>query len=142
MASHTVAAAVRAWFDANWSATTVRWENETFDEPAPTDHPAAPAAWLMVEFSGRSYDQMSIGAGGGAAERWAEEGSVLVHSIVQVNAGAQVARENAQAIAEALRGLELPGGIRFRDMALGDGAPADEDGNWWGLTLRADWMRG
>lgn len=142
MSSQTLAAAVRDWFDANWTATPVRWENETFTEPTPTDYPAAPAAWLMVEFSGRSYDQMSIGSGGGAAERWAEEGAVLVHCIVQVNAGADAARQNAETIAEAFRGLQLPGGIRFRNMSIGDGGPADEDGNWWALTLRAEWMRG
>lgn len=142
MASDLIWQAVRDWVDANWTATPVSWENETFDQPAPTDHPVAPAAWLMIEVAGRSYDQMSIGAGGGSAERWAEEGAVLVHSFVQTGAGSLVARQNATSFAYLLRGLELPGGIRFRSMSIGDGGPGDENGKWWALTLRAEWIRG
>jgi hypothetical protein len=142
MSSDVVYSAVRAWFDANWTATPVAWENETFEPPVLTAYPAAPAAWLEVELIGNSYDQMSIGAGGGAAERWAEGGAVLIFGLVQAGAGSLVIRAHLTRLAEQLRGLELPGGIRFRSMAIGDGGPGDDDGNFWQLTLRADWLRG
>lgn len=142
MASDVVYSAVRTWLEANWSTTTIKWENETFTEPTPTEHPTAPAAFIMVELVGQSYDQMSIGSGTPSAERWAEEGAVLIHCLVQSGAGSLVARQNATALAVLLRGLQLPNDIRFRAMSIGDGGIGDEDGTWWALTLRAEWTRG
>lgn len=142
MSSATVYSAVRAWFDANWSATPVQWDNETFTQPAPTLHPADPAAFLVVELEGGSYRQASLGSGSPAAERWAERGAVLVYCLVQSGAGSTVARQHAETLALAWRGLELPGAIRFQAMTIGDGGPGDEDGNWFQIALRAEWLRG
>lgn len=142
MSSNTVESAVRAWVAANWTACPVTYENETFTQPEPTGNSASPATWLLIEFEGQDYQQESIGSGGGAAERWVETGAVLVHSMIETNAGAVTARSNATAFAYLLRGLQLPGDIRFRSMSIGNGGPGDEDGKWWALTLRAEWMRG
>jgi hypothetical protein len=142
MSSATVYQAIRAWFDANWSATTVQWDNETFDKPAPTLHPANPAAFLVVEIEGGSYRQASIGSGSPSAERWAERGAVLVYCLVQAGASSLVARQHAETLATSFRGLILSGDIRFQAMNIGDGGPGDEDGNWWQILLRAEWLRG
>lgn len=142
MASDTVYSAVREYLEANWSATTIKWENETFDLPTPTDYPAAPAAFLVVEFVGDSYRQASIGSGSPTTERWIETGAVMIYSVVQAGAGVLVARENAAAVAELLRGMILPGTIRIEAMSFGDSGPGDEDGSWWQLPLRVNWLRG
>ncbi len=142
MASSTVYSAVRAFLDANWSACPIKWENETFDLPVATDYPAAPATFFAVEFVGDAYRQASIGSGSPAAERWTETGAVLIYSLVQANAGTLAARQNAEAVANLLRGLTLPGAIRIESMSFGDGGPGDEDGNWWQMPLRVNWLRG
>lgn len=142
MSSATVYSAVRAWFNANWTATLVQWDNETFIRPEPTQHPTAPAAFLVVEIEGADFRQASLGSGSPAAERWVERGAVLVYCLVQSGASSLVARQHAETLALAWRGLELPGTIRFQAMTIGDGGEGDEDGNWWQIVLRAEWMRG
>jgi len=142
MASATVYSAVRSYLEANWSATPIKWENETFEIPAATDYPAAPAAFLVVEFTGDSYQQASIGSGSPTAERWIETGSVLIYSLVQANASSLVARQNADAVAALLQGMVLPGSIRLQSMSFGDGGEGDEDGLWWQIPLRVNWLRG
>lgn len=142
MASDAAFTAIRTWLDANWTATPIRWENETFDIPAITEYPAAPAAWVAVEMSGEGYHQRSFGSGAIENERWVEAGSLLIYSLQQAGSGSLVARANATAIALSLRGLALAGAIQFTGMSIGDGGPGDEDGNWWQLVLRAEWTRG
>lgn len=142
MASSTVYSTLRALLDDEWSTTTVRWENETFDVPEPTDPPATPAAWLAVELEGSSYTQRSIGSGNPTLERWVEEGTLVIYSLVQVNAGTLVARQNATAVANLLRGRTLSGDLRITDLSIGGGGPGDEDGMWWQLPVRINWQRG
>lgn len=142
MASDVLFSAFKTWLTANWSTTIIAWENEEFTQPTPTSYPTAPAAWIEVEFIGSSFDRMSIGAGVGANERWEESGSVMIHCFVQSYSGSLVARQNATSLANMMRGLELSGSIRFRDMSIGSGERGDENGKWWKLTLSADWVRG
>jgi hypothetical protein len=142
MSSATFFSAFKTWLTANWSETSISWENEQFDQPTPTAYPVAPAAWIEVEPIGSDFDRMSIGSGVAANERWQEDGSVMIHCFVQAGVGSLIARENAESIAMMLRGLELPGNIRFRNLSIGGGAAGDENGKWWKLTLSADWVRG
>jgi hypothetical protein len=142
MSSDTVYSAFRTWLEANWTATTIRWENETFLLPAPTVYPAAPAAFIAVELSGNFYRQMSLGSGTPSSERWAEAGAILVYSLVQAGASSLAARQNATAIADLARGVTLPGTIRLQGMTIGEGGPGDEDGNWWQIVLRIEFLRG
>lgn len=143
MASDLVWSAVNGYLGATWSGLPVRYENETFTRPALTaTNSATPAAWLDVVVEGDTYDQRSIGAGGGSGERWAEEGAVLVTIFVQAGVGSLYARQKLTALADGLRGLSLTGNIRFQSLSIGDGGPGFDDGDWWGLTLRAHWLRG
>lgn len=136
MASQTARAAIRAWLAANWSAVPVVHENESFLDAEP------PAAWIMVEMSGRFYEQASIGSGSPAAERWVESGALYAHVMVPVGTGDATAATHAEALADLLRGAEPGSSIRFRGMSIGDGTVADEAGKWFRLTLRAEWERG
>lgn len=136
MSSATVFSAVRTFLDGAWNATPLAWENEAFT-PA-----ADPSAFVLVEVYGDAFEQMSIGSGSPAAERWVEEGAVLLHVMVPTGTGSLAARTHAENLAGLLRGLELPGNIRFRGMSIGLGDAGTEDGTYWRVTLRADWMRG
>jgi hypothetical protein len=142
MSSDVVFSAVRQFLAVNWTGAPLTYENETFVQPRATNFPAPPAQWVELEFVGDMYQQESIGSGDPAAERWTEGGAVLAHCFVQSGAGTLAARTTARQLADLFRGLELPDRIRFRSMSIGDGGPGDDDGNWWGLTLRADWLRG
>lgn len=136
MSSDTVYSAVRTYLEANWTATPLAWENEAFDPPSPAD------AWVMVEVSGNSYDQASIGASTRAENRWREEGMVWCHVMVPTGTGSLTARQHATALANLFRGIELPGDIEFRTLSIGLGESADDDGVWWRLSLSAEWIRG
>ncbi len=142
MASDVVYSAVRDYLDANWTSTPIKWENETFEAPAITAYPDPPAAFLVVEMAGDSYRQASIGSGAPSAERWVETGAILIYSLVQAGSSSLVARQNATSIADMLRGIILPGTIRIENMSIGDGGPGDEDGSWWQILLRVNWLRG
>lgn len=143
MASDVVWQAVHTYLGTTWSGLPVHYENETFIRPALTaTNAATPAAWLEVVVEGDTYDQRSIGSSGGAAERWVEEGALLATIFVQANVGSLYARQQLTTLANALRGLTLPNNIRFQSMAIGGGQPAIDDGAWWGLELRAHWIRG
>jgi hypothetical protein len=136
MSSDTVYSAVRDFLTDNWTATAIAWENEPFEKPEP------PAPWIMVEVSGDAYDQASIGAGSPSANRWREEGMVWCHVFAPAGSGSLTARQHAAALADLFRGLELPGDIEFRRLSIGLGEPGDEDGNWWRISLSAEWIRG
>lgn len=142
MSSDVIITAIRNHLESNWTATTIKWENETFEFPQPTAYPDPPAAWLAVEVSGGLYQQQSIGSGNPSLERWTERGTVLVYSLVQNGAGSLVAHQNAKAVVLLFRGLVLPNNLRFQDMVIGSGGPGDDDGNWWQLLLRIEWEQG
>lgn len=136
MSSATVFAAVRTFLEAAWTATPLAWENETFVPGA------EPAPFVLVECYGDSFEQMSIGSGSPVTERWVEDGAVLLHVMVPAGTGSMQARTYAEALAALLRGLELPGNLRFRNMSIGLGDVGTEDGTYWRISLRADWTRG
>lgn len=143
MSSDVVFSAVRTYLGETWSTLPVHYENETFTPPAPgATNAATPPAWLEIILEGDTYDQRSIGGGGGSAERWAEEGAVIATIFVPANVGSLYARQKLTTLADGLRGLTLSPNIRFQQMSIGDGAIGTEDGMWWALTLRAHWLRG
>lgn len=140
MASQTARAAIRTFLDAQRSggniSASLAYENEGGDRPA--DGP-----WVFIRFQGLFYEQASIGAGAPTANRWTEDGSVMAHVRVPSGSGTTAAATIAEQIAELFRGLWLqPSNIVFDTISIGDGEMADEDGNFWQITLRAEWRRG
>lgn len=138
MSSYTVYAAIAAWFAANWSSCPVYYENAA--QLPTSDEAATLAPWMYVELIDSSYAPGSIGAGSTALERWVEMGTLNAHIFMAAGETSSTARMLAEALANALRGLELWPSIRFRDLSIGTGATAD-NGNWWGITVRANWIR-
>jgi len=140
MASQSARAAIRAFLDAARAGAQISapltYENEPSAQPADS-------AWVYVRFQGLFYDQASIGAGAPTANRWTEEGSVIFHVRVPSYSGTATAATVAEEIADVLRGAWLqPANIRFQTLSIGDGEMADEEGNFWQLTVRAEWLRG
>ncbi|MDO9712454.1 phage tail terminator-like protein [Paracraurococcus lichenis] len=136
MSSATAFAAIHDYLTAGWSNTPLVFENEIFDLPA------VPTPWVMVEVYGDSDEQISLGAGSAAANRWREEGAVLCHVMVPQGTGTLTARIHAEGLADLLRGVELAGDVKFRRMSIGAGTAGTEDGTYWVVTLRAEWTRG
>jgi hypothetical protein len=136
MASGTVYDAIKGYLEAQWTTTTIAWENESFTKPEP------PAAWLMVEMTGDLYAQMSIGAGVQSENRWDEEGVLLLHVYVPSGTGASTARAYAKSLADLFRGaLLLDDSLEFLDASIGMGQPGDDDGMWWRISVSVDWRR-
>jgi hypothetical protein len=127
--------ALREFMDANWSGAPLSWENEPFEIPDPPH-------FVVVEVFGSSYEQRTIGSGDPAAERWEEEGAALFHVAVPRGTGSLQARQTAEALVSLLRGRQLSGDVRFVSASVGNGRPADEDGQLFMITARLDWARG
>ena len=140
MSSDTLHAALRAYLEANWTATPLAWENEAFE--APRDALGNPLPWVMVEASGNLCAQASIGAGSAAANLWREEGLVWLHVFVPTGTGSALARQHARALVDLFRGLTLAAGtIRYRDASIGRGEPGSDDGKWWRISAGVEWQR-
>lgn len=135
MASDAVFTAVRDFLTENWQMTPVGYENEGFTGPPDT-------IWVMCEVYEFSDDQVSIGAGSPVANRWREQGAVILYINAPVGTGSLQARQIGVALKNLLRGLELPDTLRFESMSLGDGGVGDDHGLWWSLVLRADYIQG
>ena len=123
--------AVKAYLQANWTATPIAWPNEPFDKPEP------PSAWILAEILGGDFLQMSIGAGSAAANRWEDTGSLFVHVFVPIDSGDRECWQRATALATMLKGLILPGGTTFNSMSIGNGEHGDNTGAWWRRSLHA-----
>ena len=137
MSTATAYNAIRSHLVANWTSTPLAWDNEAFAKPEP------PVPFVLVQVTGSIYEQMTIGAETRQANRFQEEGQLLLTIIVPLGTGSDVARQHAEALATMFRGLTLDASdIEFLDMSIGLGRAADDDGPWWALPMRIDWRRG
>lgn len=134
MSTATAFTAIRAHLEANWTATPLAWDNEAYE-------PGDNAPFVMVQITGDQWDQASIGAGDRLANRWEEEGELLLSVMVPTGTGSLLARQHAEALANIFRGLNL-GDIEFRDISIGLGVAAEDRGGWWLLPVRINWIRG
>lgn len=136
MSTATAFTAIRAHLEAEWQATPLAWDNETY---APNDN----TPFVMVQITGDLWDQASIGAGERTANRWEETGELLLSVIVPTGTGSLLARQHAEALANIFRGLNLDeSNIEFRDISIGLGVAAQDRGPWWLLPVRINWLRG
>jgi hypothetical protein len=128
---------IREYLEAQWTTTPLAWDNETFRQP----NPANPAAFVLVQITGGLYEQMTIGAETRAANRWQEEGELLLSVMVPMGTGSLAARQIADGLFALFQGLQLDD-IEFRDASIGLGVVAEDRGTWWVLPLRINWLRG
>lgn len=113
-----------------------RFENEDFQAPDP------PAPWIAMALTGVMYGQQSIGASLQADNRWDEQGTLWLPVFVVSGSGGSRARQLAKLLADLFRGRTLlSGSLEFMDSFIGGGGPADEDGNYFELSLAIEWRR-
>ncbi len=137
MASDVVFTAVQDFLSANFTTCPIVYENDIGALPDP------PSAWVYTEIYGVFYDQQSFGSGVPASDHWREEGAVLMHVMTPVGTGSLRGRQIATELATLFKGLKLaPDDIRFADLSIGGGMTAQDDGNFYPLTVRAEWARG
>lgn len=115
---------------------TFRFENERFVKPNP------PLPWISVALTGVLYGQESIGASDQADNRWDETGHLWLPVFVPTGTGVSRARQIAKQLANLFRGLTLLSGtLEFMDAFIGEGEPAEEEGNWFKLPVTIEWRR-
>jgi hypothetical protein len=142
MASDTVYDAVRAYLIEHWIETPINFENGDRHPEYQEFPPNPPAPFVQFEITGTFYGQQSIGADEQADNRWDEEGVIWMHILVPVGTGGSEARRLAKRAANLFRGTTLlDGDLEFMDASIGMGAPADDDGNWWRVSVSIDWRR-
>lgn len=133
MSTATAYSAIKAYLDANWTSSTLVYENSD------TPQPATPVPFVFVEISGNMYDQASVGAD--RENLFREDGSVWLHVMVPSGTGSLLARQHGEALVEMLRSSELlDGRLVFRTASVGLGEAGTEDGNYWRLPIRIDWQ--
>jgi hypothetical protein len=142
MATQVTAAAIRAHLEGELPAVLWRWENERQDAPEPYDGGGAAVSWALVEFTGDSLDQESIGAGERISNRWVERGVVFIHVFAPTGAGSAPARTLAGQISDVFRAVsELAPAITFERISIGLGDTDSPDGAWWRLPMTVAWKR-
>lgn len=144
MASLAVYDAIRARLDpANggaWTATTIMWPNEPFEEPAAD---AGERHWVAVAMTGTYYGQESIGAVPQAQNLWDEAGILWLHVMAPKGAGERTQRDYCGQLANLFRGETLlaDDSLEFLDAAVGMGEPGDDRGAWWRISVSIEWHR-
>lgn len=131
--------AVQTFLADNFVAAPVTYENDAF---APPDPNSVNPTWVYIEVYGYSYDQVSYGSGAPATDLFREEGAVLLHVMSPVNSGSLKGRQIATQLGALFKGRKLEPDIRFANLSIGSGMAQLEDGQWWPLTVRAEWARG
>lgn len=148
-------AAIRSRFATAWGATTpiatqnrgapVGWSGAW----PPVDGNALLLPWVYLEIL--SDGQELAGASGTPGNRvWTYGGDILVHVFVPVAGGDETATALAIQAGEIFRAAEFynttPGyGVRTLSPSIDEGSTADDDGNWFRVTMSCDftyWHRG
>lgn len=135
MASLTTYDALKTWFDAHWTQTARRYENDGYEPPSDL------SPFVYLEVTGDLFRQISIGGAGIDKNLWRESGVAVFSCCVKSGSSVSVARGYAVAIADALRGLTLAPGIRLGVLTIGAGSPFVWDGNYYAVPLTAEWLR-
>jgi hypothetical protein len=143
MASGTVAAAIEDFLQAHWTTTPLLFENQNAAMDGSALPPQTPGPFVALNFSGRNYGQVSIGASVQADNRWDETGVVMLDVLVPAGTGSRAARTYAKQLADLFRGLTLLGDtLEFLDASLGSGAASDRfNGNYYVIPVDIEFRR-
>lgn len=149
MASGAVSAAIEDFLGgvgetpAAWTVTPLLFENKVVDQGGNALPRETPEPFVSVEFTGRSYGQVSIGASLQADNRWDEEGMLFLDVFWPVGTGSREARAAAKQLTDKFRGLTLlSGNLEFGDAAIGSGAKSEKyNGNYFVIPVDIEWRR-
>jgi hypothetical protein len=143
MASGAVSAAIEDYLNAHWTTTPLLFENKSEAEDG-TQLPASdPIPFVEVSFTGRTYEQVSLGASEQRDNRWDEEGILFLDVLVKINSGSHAARTYAKSLCDIFRGVTLLSGtLEFRSASIGEGAKSNKyNGNYFSIPVDIDWRR-
>lgn len=132
MASIDAYDAIHDHIVASWSGPTILFENEGGQRPKDG------STLIVAEIFGSVLSQDTIGAPGN--NRWTEDGQIYLHILQRRNTGSRDARITATNLSNLFREQTPDARLSFGDMSIGAGEPAEEDGNYWRLTLTIDWF--
>lgn len=135
MSTLTAYTALKTWFDTTWQLTARAFENEGSYPPAGSAGELPPFVHMAVR--GEAFRQISIGA---PSNLLRERGRAIFTCCVQTGAAASEPRSMALTLAQQMKGLILPPGLRCEDMRVGFGEPFAAAGNYWGVPLITDWV--
>lgn len=125
--------AVRSFLSVQWNACPLVWPNEEYAPPSGE-------TWIMAEMSSVSFEAMTIGSGDPHADRWDEDGWLILHIMVPIGNGDRDARVKASALADLFRGLRLFGDrLEFGRMTIGADGGRTEDNTWFRFTVEIEW---
>src|SRR6266436_4739329 len=143
MASGAVSAAIEDFLIANWATTPLLLENKDKAQPGDiTIPPATPAPFVAVNFTGRTYGQVSLGASLQKDNRWDEDGFIFLDVLVPKDWGSREARTYAKSLCDLFRGLTLlSGSLEFLDASIGEGQKGKYDGNYYLIPVDVAWRR-
>jgi hypothetical protein len=143
MASGAVSAAIEDYLSAHWTTTPLLFENKTEAEDGTVLPPQPPAPFVEVSFTGRVYEQVSLGASVQRDNRWDEEGVLFLDVLVPIGQGSRDARTYAKSLCDLFRGLTLLNDtLEFRAASIGEGAKSDKyNGNYFSIPVDVDWRR-
>ena len=126
---------VKARLDAEWSDTSVVYENENFELPD------TPEIFVRVEVYGDFFNQISIGGGDEADDNlWREAGQLLMHVMAPSGTGSRAARVIAKQLVDLFRGYESAG-VEFLNASIGASDPGEQDGEYFRMTASVNWRR-
>lgn len=143
MASGAVSAAIEDYLLAHWTTTPLLFENKTQAEDGTVLPPSDPVPFVEVSFTGRAYEQVSLGASLQKDNRWDEEGILFLDVLVKINSGSRDARTYAKSLCDLFRGLALLNDtLEFRAASIGNGVKSDKySGNYFSIPVDIDWRR-
>jgi hypothetical protein len=147
MASGAVSAAIEDYLKANWTTTLLSLENDSKATDGsvlpPVNSAGESIAFVAASFTGRTYQQVSLGASQQKDNRWDEEGILFLDVLVPNNTGSRDARTFAKSLCDLFRGLTLlSGSLEFRAASIGEGVKSDKyTGNYFSIPVDIDWRR-
>jgi hypothetical protein len=142
MASGAVSAAIEDFLRANWTTSSLHFENKDAAEDGSQIPPATPAPFVELSFTGRVYGQVSLGASLQKDNRWDEEGFVFLDVLVPRGEGSRDARTYAKSLVDLFRGLRLlSDSLEFLDASIGEGEKGKYDGNYFMIPIDIAWRR-
>lgn len=141
MASGAVSAAIEDFLIANWTSTRLLLENKQKAEDGTNMPPDTAASFVQVSFTGKVYDQASLGASIQANNRWDETGILLLDVLTPIDSGSREARTYAKSLCDLFRGLTLlSGGLEFLQASIGEGTKSDRySGNYFVIPVDIHW---
>lgn len=120
----TVQSLIEQYFDANWTATDIAWQNIKFDESVNT-------AWIKLDIKPGPSDTASFGTNG----KNQQHGNVWVNVFYPVDEPLPTMWGYIDSLKALLDRKSFTGGLQFRAPQIMD-IGADKKDKWYQVSIR------